>query len=47
MSVGGIQTAEHLRARLVAGAELVQVHSVLLHGWPWNVQRLFAGGRPA
>jgi dihydroorotate dehydrogenase len=40
MSVGGIQSAEHLQARLAAGAELVQVHSVLLHGWPWNVQRL-------
>lgn len=47
MSVGGIQSAEHLQARLAAGAELVQVHSVLLHGWPWNVQRLLAGGRPA
>lgn len=46
MSVGGIQTAAHLQARLAAGAELVQVHSVLLHGWPWNVQRLLAGGRP-
>lgn len=33
MSVGGIQTHEHLLARLAAGAELVQVHSVLLqHG---------------
>lgn len=47
MSVGGIQTAEHLQTRLAAGAELVQVHSILLHGWPWNVQRLLAGGRPA
>ncbi|WP_324730524.1 phosphoserine aminotransferase [Pseudomonas paeninsulae] len=47
MSVGGIQTADHLQARLAAGAELVQVHSVLLHGWPWNVQRLLTGGRPA
>jgi dihydroorotate dehydrogenase len=42
MSVGGIQSAEHLQARLAAGAELVQVHSVLLHGWPWNAQRLLA-----
>jgi dihydroorotate dehydrogenase len=42
MSVGGIQSAEHLQARLAAGAELVQVHSVLLHGWPWSIQRLFA-----
>jgi dihydroorotate dehydrogenase len=40
MSVGGIQTAAHLQARLAAGAELVQVHSVLLHDWPWNVQCL-------
>jgi dihydroorotate dehydrogenase len=48
MSVGGIQTAAHLDARLAAGAELVQVHSVLLHGWPWNVQRLLDGsGAPA
>ena len=42
LSVGGIQSAEHLDARLAAGAELVQVHSVLLHGWPWNAQRLLA-----
>lgn len=47
LSVGGIQTAEHLQARLAAGAELVQVHSVLLHGWPWHVQRLLAGDKPA
>lgn len=47
MSVGGIQSAEHLQARLAAGAELVQVHSVLLHDWPWNAQRLLVGGRPA
>uniref|UniRef100_UPI002FC7D378 hypothetical protein n=1 Tax=Ramlibacter sp. TaxID=1917967 RepID=UPI002FC7D378 len=31
LSVGGIQTPAHLDARLAAGAELVQVHSVLLH----------------
>lgn len=42
LSVGGIQNAAHLQARLAAGAELVQVHSVLLHGWPWNVRRLLA-----
>lgn len=47
LSVGGIQTAAHLQARLAAGAELVQVHSILLHGWPWHVQRLLAGDRPA
>lgn len=47
LSVGGIQSAAHLQARLAAGAELVQVHSVLLHGWPWNAQRLLAGGGPA
>jgi dihydroorotate dehydrogenase len=47
MSVGGIQSAAHLQARLAAGAELVQVHSVLLHDWPWNVQRLLAGSGPA
>lgn len=39
LSVGGIQSAEHLDARLAAGAELVQVHSVLLHAWPWQAQR--------
>lgn len=42
LSVGGIQTAAHLQARLAAGAELVQVHSVLLHDWPWRAQRLLA-----
>ncbi|MDA7088582.1 phosphoserine aminotransferase [Pseudomonas sp. SA3-5] len=47
MSVGGIQSAEHLQARLAAGAELLQVHSVLLHAWPWHVQRLLDGGKPA
>ncbi len=40
MSVGGIQSAAHLQARLAAGAELVQVHTLLLHSWPWNVRRL-------
>ncbi len=44
LSVGGIQSAAHLDARLAAGAELVQVHSVLLHGWPWQAQRLLTGG---
>lgn len=42
MSVGGIQTATHLQARLAAGAELVQVHTLLLHGWPWRARRLLA-----
>lgn len=40
MSVGGIQTAEHLQARLAAGAELVQVHTALLHAGPWLARRL-------
>jgi len=44
LSVGGIQTPAHLDARLAAGAELVQVHSVLLHSWPWQAQRLLTGG---
>lgn len=35
MSVGGVQTRAHLDARLAAGAELVQVHSALLHRGPW------------
>lgn len=34
MSVGGIQTREHLQARLSAGAELVQIHTALLHQGP-------------
>lgn len=42
MSVGGIQSVEHLHARLAAGAELVQVHTLLLHSWPWQTQRLLA-----
>lgn len=48
LSVGGIQNAAHLDARLAAGAELVQVHSILLHGWPWQAQRLLgSGNQPA
>ncbi|SFP49016.1 phosphoserine aminotransferase [Pseudomonas borbori] len=43
ISVGGIQTFEHVTARLAAGAELVQVHSVLLRAWPWQAHRLLAG----
>lgn len=35
MSVGGIQTREHFRSRLQAGAELVQAHTALLHRGPW------------
>ncbi len=35
MSVGGIQTRAHLKARLAAGAELVQAHTALLHRGPW------------
>lgn len=42
MSVGGIHTAAHLQARLAAGAELVQVHTLLLHSWPWQTRRLLA-----
>lgn len=48
LSVGGIQTPAHLDARLAAGAELVQVHSVLLHAWPWQARRLLGSGdKPA
>ena len=35
LSVGGIQTASHLEARMRAGAELVQVHAALLRQGPW------------
>ncbi len=35
LSVGGIQTASHLQARVRAGAELVQVHAALLRQGPW------------
>lgn len=40
MSVGGIQNAAHLQARLDAGAQLVQVHAALLHQGPWLASRL-------
>lgn len=40
MSVGGIQTAAHLQARLAAGAQLVQVHSALLREGPFIARRL-------
>lgn len=39
LSVGGIQTAQHLQARLDAGAQLVQVHAALLHQGPWLARR--------
>ncbi|MBA1265730.1 phosphoserine aminotransferase [Stutzerimonas stutzeri] len=42
MSVGGIQTREHLQARLAAGAGLVQVHSVLLQQGPWFAGNLLS-----
>jgi dihydroorotate dehydrogenase len=38
--VGGIQTASHLQARMDAGAELVQVHTALLHQGPWLARHL-------
>ena len=31
---GGVQTADHLRARMSAGAELVQVHTAFMHQSP-------------
>lgn len=40
ISVGGIQTASHLQARMDAGAELVQVHTALLHQGPWLARHL-------
>lgn len=40
ISVGGIQTANHLQARMDAGAELVQVHTALLHQGPWLARHL-------
>lgn len=48
ISVGGIQTAAHLQARLEAGARLVQVHTALMHQGPWLARGLLArdSGRP-
>ncbi|WP_019339046.1 hypothetical protein [Stutzerimonas stutzeri] len=40
MSVGGIQSAADLQARLNAGAQLVQVHAALLHQGPWLARHL-------
>jgi len=40
LSVGGVQTADHLRARMSAGAELVQVHTAFMHQSPWLARRL-------
>ncbi|EWC39941.1 hypothetical protein B597_017675 [Stutzerimonas stutzeri KOS6] len=40
MSVGGIQTATHLRMRMDAGARLVQVHAALGRQGPWLAARL-------
>ena len=40
LSVGGIQTASHLQARMRAGAELVQVHAALLRQGPWLGRKL-------
>jgi len=47
LSVGGIQTAAHVQARRVAGADLVQLHSALLHRGPWLARSLLPGGAPA
>ncbi|MBX7273791.1 phosphoserine aminotransferase [Stutzerimonas chloritidismutans] len=40
LSVGGIQTASQLQARMRAGAELVQVHAALLRQGPWLGRKL-------
>ncbi|WP_313285801.1 phosphoserine aminotransferase [Stutzerimonas kunmingensis] len=40
LSVGGIQTASHLQARMRAGADLVQVHAALLRQGPWLGRKL-------
>lgn len=40
ISVGGVQTAGHLQARLDAGAQLIQVHGALLRQGPWLGRRL-------
>ncbi len=40
LSVGGIQTASQLQARMRAGAELVQVHETLLRQGPWLGRKL-------
>lgn len=45
LSVGGIQTAQHLDARLNAGAQLVQVHAALLRQGPWLARRLLQAQR--
>jgi len=47
LSVGGIQTAAHVQARRVAGADLVQLHSALLQRGPWIARSLLPGGAPA
>lgn len=40
ISVGGVQTAGHLQARLDAGAQLIQVHGALMRQGPWLARRL-------
>ncbi len=40
LSVGGIQTASQLQARMRAGAELVQVHAAVLRQGPWLGRKL-------
>lgn len=45
VSVGGIQSAAHLQARLNAGAQLVQVHAALLYQGPWLARRLLRAPR--
>jgi len=40
LSVGGIQTASHLQARMHAGAKLAQVHAALLRQGPWLGRKL-------
>jgi len=40
LSVGGIQTARQLQARMRAGAKLVQFHAALLRQGPWQGREL-------
>jgi dihydroorotate dehydrogenase len=45
VSVGGIETAEDVRACLDAGATLVQAYTALIYGgplWPWRLHRTLA-----
>ena len=46
LSVGGIQTAQHARDRLEAGARLVQLYAALQHRGPLAMRRLVSSIEP-